>query len=43
MRGNNVGELAVHIEIGNSPLPSPIWTKVGEDRNGWTQFKMNIR
>lgn len=43
MKGNTVGELAVHIEFGGGPLPTPIWTKVRDDRNGWTNVRINVR
>ena len=43
MKGDNVGELAVHVEFGSELLPTPIWTKVGDDGNGWTNVRINIR
>ena len=43
MRGGNIGELAVHVEFNYEPLPSPIWVKEGDDRDGWTNYNVNMR
>lgn len=43
MRGIDVGELAVLVDLKEGKVASPIWTKVGGDSNGWTNVKINMR